>query len=75
MKKNKPGAPGWVFPVAIIVLMTMQLSLKTEDVRAHQIDTIYGETLALVDEKMSDEPYWHELSRSEQNSYEPYRYF
>lgn len=75
MKENKSGAPRWVLPVAIIVLITMQLSLKTDDVRAQKIDTLYGESLDLVNETVSDGPYWHELSRSEQNSDEPYRYF
>ena len=75
MNENKPEAPGWVLPIVIIVLLTMQLSLKAEDVRVQQIDTIYGETLDLVDEKKSDELYWHELSGSEQNRYELYRYF
>ena len=75
MNENKLEAPGWVLPIVISALLTMQLSLKTEDVQAQQIDTLYGETLDLVDEKKSDELYWHELSRSEQNQHELYRYF
>ncbi|MGF1759489.1 hypothetical protein L4D76_16400 [Photobacterium sagamiensis] len=75
MNENTSEAPGWVLPIVIIVLLTMQLSLKAEDVRAQQIDTLHGETLDLVADKKSDELYWHELSGSEQNQHELYRYF
>ena len=49
MNENRSEAPGWVLPIVIIVLLTMQLSLKVEDARAQQIDTLYGETTQYID--------------------------
>lgn len=48
------GAPGWVLPLLIIVLLTMQLTVKAEDVKDQKIDILHGETLQA----------WNELEAS-----------
>lgn len=67
MKSNKPEAPSWVLPTLILLLLTMQLSVRAEDIREPQIDTLYGETLELVDNTNQDNlPEWHEYDGMQQ---------
>ncbi|MGF1873481.1 hypothetical protein [Photobacterium indicum] len=67
MKSNKPEAPSWVLPTLIILLITMQLSVRAEDIREPQIDTLYGETLELVDNQDRESPpEWHEYDGMQQ---------
>jgi hypothetical protein len=40
MKSNKPEAPSWVLPTLIILLITMQLSVRAEDIKEPKIDTL-----------------------------------
>ncbi|MCW8329283.1 hypothetical protein MD588_10745 [Photobacterium sp. SDRW27] len=44
-KQTNNGAPGWVLPLLIMVLLTMQLSVKAEDIKDQKIDILHGETL------------------------------
>jgi len=44
-KQTNNGAPGWVLPLLIVMLLTMQLSVKAEDVKEQKIDILHGETL------------------------------
>jgi len=46
MSQMKPkGAPSWVLPLLIIVLLTMQLTVKAEDIKDQKIEILHGETL------------------------------
>jgi hypothetical protein len=67
MESNKLEAPSWVLPTLIILLITMQLSVRAEDIREPQIDTLYGETLELVDnQNQENPPEWHEYDGMQQ---------
>ena len=44
-KQLHDEAPGWVLPILIMVMLTMQLSVKAEDVKAQRVDVLHGETL------------------------------
>lgn len=68
MQSNKPEAPSWVLPTLILLLLTMQLSVRAEDIREPQIDTPYGETLKLVNNQVQKNvsPEWHEYDGMQQ---------
>ena len=58
--KTPKGAPDWVLPLLIIILLTMQLTVKAEDVTEQKIDILHGETLKA----------WNELEPVAHKEYE-----
>ncbi|WP_064608860.1 hypothetical protein [Photobacterium sp. J15] len=51
---NNSGAPGWVLPLFIMLLLTVQLATISEDARAQRIDILHGETLKAWNELETD---------------------
>ena len=60
--KVKEEAPSWVLSILITLLLTMQLTVRADDVTAQKIDIFGGETLYAWDDN------WHSVD-TEQHIY------
>ncbi|MCQ1056861.1 hypothetical protein LRP52_02095 [Photobacterium sp. ZSDE20] len=66
-KKVKEEAPSWVLSFLITLLLTMQLTVRADDISAQKIDILGGETLYAWDESwQSIDTEQHIYSNSQQ---------
>ncbi|WEM45861.1 hypothetical protein PTW35_22590 (plasmid) [Photobacterium sp. DA100] len=72
-KKVKEEAPSWVLSFLITLLLTMQLTVRADDISAHKIDIIGGETLYAWDESwqlVDTEQHIHQMPNRADNRLE-----